>query len=109
MPAQIANSASNAAPAPLPMRMTAWVRGMWRQAGTIVAVALALLMTWHVIYGKDGLSVWQQKRAEDRSLQQQIQQLQQENAHLRQHVLNRRQHRQRQPDRRQRDMDRLVE
>jgi cell division protein FtsB len=58
----------------------------WRPAGTAVAVVLALLLTWHVINGQHGLSVWQQKRAEDRELQKEIQDLQKENAQLRQQV-----------------------
>ena len=51
-----------------------------------MAVVLALLVTWHVIYGKHGVSVWQQKRAEDRALQQEIKDLQQENEQMRQQV-----------------------
>ena len=47
----------------------AWTLRAWRPAGTVVAVGLALLLTWHVINGKHGLQVWQQKRAEDRQLQ----------------------------------------
>jgi cell division protein FtsB len=58
----------------------------WRPAGTAVAVLLALLVTWHVIHGQHGLSVWEQKRSEDRALQQEIQELQQENAQMRQQV-----------------------
>ncbi len=66
--------------------MLAWAFGMWRPAGTAVAVALALLMTWHVIHGKHGLSVWHQERTEDKSLQQQIQDLQRENAAMRDQI-----------------------
>jgi cell division protein FtsB len=58
----------------------------WRPAGTVVAVALALLLGWHVVNGKHGLSVWQQKRVEDQQLRKDIDALQQENAHLREHV-----------------------
>jgi cell division protein FtsB len=47
---------------------------------------LALLLGWHVVKGKHGLSVWEQKRAEDRQLQREIQDLEQENSHLRDHV-----------------------
>ena len=54
----------------------------WRPAGTAVAIALALLLTWHVIYGTHGLSVWQQKRAEDKALRHDIEQLQQENSEM---------------------------
>jgi len=72
---------------------------IWRPAGTVIAVVLALLVTWHVIYGKHGISVWQQKRAEDHQLQQQIKDLQQENAEMRQHI----QHLQSDPDAIQRE------
>jgi cell division protein FtsB len=58
----------------------------WRPAGTVVAIVLALLVTWHVVYGNHGLSIWQQKRAEDRALQQEIKDLQQENAQMRQRI-----------------------
>ena len=59
---------------------------VWRPAGSVLAVALALLLTWHVINGKHGLSVWQQKRVEDKQLRKEIDSLQQENARLRQRV-----------------------
>jgi cell division protein FtsB len=58
----------------------------WRPAGTVVAVALALLLGWHVVNGKHGISVWQQNRVQDRQLRQQIDDLQQENGRLRQRV-----------------------
>jgi cell division protein FtsB len=63
-----------------------WMQRLWRPAGTGVAVILALMVTWHVIYGNHGLSVWQQKRAEDRALQQEIKDLQRENAQMRQQI-----------------------
>lgn len=63
-----------------------WTQRLWRPVGTGVAVILALLVTWHVIYGNHGLSVWQQKRAEDRALQQEIKALQQENAQMREKI-----------------------
>jgi cell division protein FtsB len=63
-----------------------WTQRAWRPAGTVVAVGLALLLTWHVINGKHGLSVWQQKRVEDRQLQMEIKDLEQENARLRDHI-----------------------
>jgi cell division protein FtsB len=44
------------------------------------------MVTWHVIYGNHGLSVWQQKRAEDRALQQEIKDLRRENAQMRQQI-----------------------
>jgi cell division protein FtsB len=68
---------------PIPKRALDWTLRVWRPAGTAVAVGLALLLTWHVVNGKHGLSVWQQKRVEDRQLQKEIQSLQEENARLR--------------------------
>ncbi len=67
-------------------RRVDWPRRVWRPAGTGVAILLALVLTWHVIHGKDGLSVWQQKRAEDRQLHKEILDLEQENVLLRQRV-----------------------
>jgi cell division protein FtsB len=67
-------------------RIVEWAQRAWSPAGTVVAVGLALLLTWHVINGKHGLSVWQQKRAEDRQLQLEIKDLEQENARLRDHI-----------------------
>lgn len=79
---------STAAKKPVSLRDRALVKAQqwWRPAGTATAVLLALLVTWHVIHGQHGLSVWEQKRAEDHALQQEIQELQQENAQMRQQV-----------------------
>lgn len=71
---------------PLGKRAVDFTQRAWRPAGTAVAVGLALLLMWHVVNGKNGLTVWHQKRAEDKQLQQEIKQLQQENEQLRQHV-----------------------
>jgi cell division protein FtsB len=73
-------------PAPLRQRAFAFALRMWRPAGTAVAVLLALLVTWHVIHGKHGLSVWQHERAEDRVLEKEIQDLQRENAQMQQQI-----------------------
>ena len=67
-------------------RAIAFAHRMWRPAGTVVTVALAALLMWHVINGKHGLSVWNQNRTEDRELQKQIQDIQQENAGLRKQI-----------------------
>ena len=77
---------SGSGPGPARKRALAWMLRVWRPAGTVVAVGLALLLTWHVINGKHGLQVWQQKRAEDRQLQREIKDLEQENARLRQQI-----------------------
>jgi len=67
---------------PLRRRLLDRAQRAWRPAGTAVAILLALMLTWHVINGKHGLSFWQQKRAEDRALENEIRELQQENVAL---------------------------
>ena len=71
------------APVPLPALALEWMQRGWRPAGTVLAIGLAALLMWHVINGKHGLSVWQQKRAEDRELQKEIKDMEVENAQLR--------------------------
>ena len=73
-------------PALLVRRALDGAQRLWRPAGTVIAVALALLTTWHVIDGAHGISAWQRTRAEDRALQREIDHLQKENAAMRQHV-----------------------
>jgi cell division protein FtsB len=75
-----------AAATPLSHRAFEFAQRAWRPAGTAVVVCLALLLMAHVVNGKNGLTIWHQKRAEDKQLQKEINQLQQENAQLRQHV-----------------------
>jgi cell division protein FtsB len=57
-----------------------------RRIGTVAAVLFALFLSWHAVNGRNGLSSWQQKRAEDKALAQEIDQLSQENARLSEHV-----------------------
>ena len=73
-------------PGPIRKRMLEFAARAWRPAGTVVVVCLALLLTWHVVEGKHGLSVWQQKRAEDQQLRKQIDDLRGENDRLCHHV-----------------------
>jgi cell division protein FtsB len=72
--------------APIPRRALDWTLRLWRPAGSLVAIALALLLTWHVVNGKNGLSVWRQKRTEDLQLRKEIDDLQKENARLRDRI-----------------------
>jgi cell division protein FtsB len=71
-----------------------WAERLWRPAGTLLAVVLALLVTWHAIHGKDGLSAWQKKRAQEHQYLQEIDTLQKENSQLRDRI----QHLQSDPD-----------
>jgi cell division protein FtsB len=70
----------------LPRLVLNWALRAWRPAVSVVAVALALLLGWHVVNGKNGLSVWKQKRAEDRELRKEIDNLNQENTRLRNRI-----------------------
>ena len=72
--------------APMPRRALDWSIRIWRPAGTVIAISLALLMTWHVVNGKNGLTVWHKKRAEDRQLRQEIDDLEKDNARLRDRI-----------------------
>jgi cell division protein FtsB len=71
---------------PIPKRALDWSLRVWRPAGTVVAVGLALLVTWHVINGKNGLTAWHNKRAEDHQLQLEIKDLERDNAGLRERI-----------------------
>jgi cell division protein FtsB len=84
--AQSQKRAASKAPVPLGTRVAEWATRAWRPAGTAVAVVLALLLTWHVINGKNGLQSWHKKRAEDLLLRKDIQDLQQENARLKERI-----------------------
>ena len=74
------------APPSLSQRVVDVAARVWRPAGSVLAVGLALLLTWHVVNGKHGLSVWQQKRVEDKQLRKEIDSLQQENARLHERI-----------------------
>jgi cell division protein FtsB len=67
-------------------RVLDWAVRVWRPAGTAVAIGLALFLTWHVVNGKNGLTVWQKKRVEDHQLRREIDDLEKENARLRERV-----------------------
>lgn len=57
-----------------------------RRIGTALAIVFAIFLGYHVMMGRNGLTSYQQKKREDRMLQQEIQQLQEENTHLKEHV-----------------------
>ncbi len=70
------------APESMPRRVAEWCMRVWRPAGSVLAVGFALVLGWHVVNGKHGLSVWNQMRVEDKQLQKEIGDLQEENASL---------------------------
>ena len=57
-----------------------------RKVATLAAAGLALAVGYHVVFGANGLTVYQQKRQETRTLNQQMQDLQRQNATLKEHV-----------------------
>jgi cell division protein FtsB len=57
-----------------------------RKAATVAAALLALGVGYHVIFGANGLTVYEQKRQETSRLNLQMQELQRENDMLKGHV-----------------------
>ena len=53
-----------------------------RRAATISVFLLALIFGYHVMFGANGMVVYQKKKSEYRNLQSEIQQMQQENERL---------------------------
>jgi cell division protein FtsB len=76
------------APKPIPLLERWWSQYLTnrRRIGTVAAVVFALFLAWHAVNGRNGLNSWQQKRAEDKALAQEIDRLTQENARLGEHV-----------------------
>jgi cell division protein FtsB len=58
----------------------------WRKVATGAAALLALAMGYHVIFGQNGLTAYQQKRQDTQSLDRQLHMLQRENEQLKGHV-----------------------
>ncbi|MFZ0663047.1 MAG: septum formation initiator family protein [Acidobacteriaceae bacterium] len=57
-----------------------------RRIATGLAVVLAVFLAYHVVFGRNGVNNYEQKRAQDRQLHQQIDSMQQENSGLKSHV-----------------------
>jgi cell division protein FtsB len=58
----------------------------WRKIATGAAAFLALAMGYHIIFGQNGLTAYQQKRQDARALDHQLHSLQRENDLLKGHV-----------------------
>lgn len=58
----------------------------WRKLATGAAAILALSMGYHVIFGQNGLTAYEQKRQETQALDNQLHSLQRENELLKGHV-----------------------
>jgi cell division protein FtsB len=57
-----------------------------RRIATALAVVLAVFFAFHVVFGRNGVNSYEQKRVEDKQLHQEIDALQQENSRLKDHV-----------------------
>jgi cell division protein FtsB len=57
-----------------------------RKAATLAAAVLALAVGYHVVFGANGLTVYEQKRHETHTLTQEMQVLEHENEQLQGHV-----------------------
>lgn len=66
--------------------MGAVVYRVRRRIATGLAVVLAIFFAFHVVFGRNGVNNYEQKRVQDKALQEQIDALQQENSQLKDHV-----------------------
>jgi cell division protein FtsB len=71
---------------PLMERWWSQYKANRRRIGTVAAAVFAVLLAWHVVSGRNGLTSWQQKRADDKALAKEIEELTAENARIAQHV-----------------------
>ncbi|MGB0125105.1 MAG: septum formation initiator family protein [Silvibacterium sp.] len=67
-------------------RIVVAVYNVRRRIATGFAVVLAVFFAYHVMFGRNGVNSYEQKRVQDRELHQQIEALQQENSRLNDHV-----------------------
>lgn len=57
-----------------------------RRIATGLAVVLAVFLAYHVVFGRNGVNNYEQKRSQDKVLQRQIDSMKQENSRLTDHV-----------------------
>ena len=67
-------------------RFSSYLSRSGRRVATAVAIVIAVTLGYHVTFGANGLSAYQQKRNQHQTLQKEILQLQQENSRLQDHV-----------------------
>jgi cell division protein FtsB len=68
------------------VRLYGCAQAGWRRIATAAAAVLAIAMGYHVIFGQNGLTVYQQKRQDARTLDSQLHDLLRENDLLKGHV-----------------------
>jgi cell division protein FtsB len=67
-------------------RISSYLSRSGRRVATGVAIVIAVSLGYHVVFGANGLTAFQQKRNQHQTLQKEILQLQQENSRLQDHV-----------------------
>lgn len=55
---------------------------LWRKLATVAVLCLAVLVAYHVVFGANGMLVYQKKRAEFHVLEKQVEQMQKDNQAL---------------------------
>ena len=68
------------------MRLLRQMVGGWRRWATVAAALLAIGLGYHVVFGQNGLTVYQHKNHDARMLDDQMKKLQHENELLKGHV-----------------------
>jgi len=68
------------------MRFFLYAVGGWRRWATVAAAALAIGLGYHVVFGQNGLTAYEHKNREARTLDEQLKSLQHENELLKGHV-----------------------
>jgi len=68
------------------VRVFSWAHTGWRRVATVAAAALAIGVGYHVVFGQNGLTAYQQKNRDAKSLDEQLKSLQRENELLKGHV-----------------------
>src|SRR5580698_894876 len=71
---------------PAIVRLYERVHTEWRKIATVAAAVLAVGLGYHVVFGQNGLTAYQQKRQDAQMLQSQLRSLQRENELLKGHV-----------------------
>jgi cell division protein FtsB len=67
-------------------RAVAAIYRVRRRIATGLAAVLTVFFGYYVVFGRNGVNSYEQKRTEDKTLHQQIEALEQENSHLKDHV-----------------------
>jgi cell division protein FtsB len=67
-------------------QISEWLYRSRRRIATSAVVVLVCLMAFHVIFGANGMVIYQQKRTENKALDKELESLQQENERLNQRI-----------------------